>query len=163
MLLPDEFSVGPLADAIPLTLVLPRSNYERHFLIGGTPEAPVGICVSSAQRYTAFHIAGNNAHKGMLIPNVRVEVDPVSMFNPDNVDAPLGAMVRRGTIFGIMAKMDGFYSGQVVPLVSGLAEARDGYAVGFQHWTVTLGTGESRRVLFEVDLTEPQDRAILGQ
>ncbi|AMS43996.1 hypothetical protein FHS67_001929 [Aminobacter aminovorans] len=37
MLLPDEFSVGPLADAVPLTLMLPRSKYEHHFLIGGSP------------------------------------------------------------------------------------------------------------------------------
>lgn len=165
MLLPDEFSVGPLADAVPLTLMLPRNKYDHPFLIGGVLDTPVAICFSEEYKYRAFHSAGNEAYKGTLIPNVRVEVDPASMFDPNNYDTPLGAMVRRGTSLGVLAKLEGqgFYSGQVVPLVSGLAEARDGYAVGFRRWTITLGTGENRRVLFEVDLTQSQDRASPGQ
>ncbi len=157
MLLPDEFSVGPLADAGPLTLMLPRSKYEHHFLIGGSPEEPVAICLSEEHRYTAFQSAGNDAHKGMLIPNVRIEVDPASVLDPNSHDLPIGAIVRRGTILGVMAKLEGqgFYSGQVVPLVSGLPEARDGYAVGFGRWAITLGADEDRRSLFEIDLTKP--------
>lgn len=157
MLLPDEFSVGPLADAVPLALMLPRSKYEYHFLIGGTSEEPVAICLSEAYKYGAFHSSGNDAHKGMLIPNVRIEVDPASVFDPNSHDVPLGAIVRRGTSFGVMAKLDGqgFHSGRVVPLVSGLAEAREGYAVGFRRWAIALGADENRRSLFTVDLTKP--------
>lgn len=157
MLLPDEFSVGQLGDAVPLTLMLPRSKYEYRFLIGGSSEEPVAICLSEEHQYGAFQSAGNDAHKGMLIPNVRIEIDPSSVFDPNSHDVPLGAIVRRGTNLGVMAKLDrqGFYSGQIVPLVSGLPEARDGYAVGFRHWAITLGAHENRRSLFEVDLTKP--------
>ncbi|AMS43995.1 hypothetical protein [Aminobacter aminovorans] len=93
----------------------------------------------------------------MLIPIVRIEVDPASVLDSNSHDVPLGAIVRRGTILGIMAKLERqvFYSGQVVPLVSGLPEARDGYAVGFRRWAIALGADEDRRRLFEVDLTEP--------
>jgi hypothetical protein len=93
----------------------------------------------------------------MLIPNVGIEVDPSSVFDPNSHDAPLGAIVRRGTELGIAAKLEGqsFYSGQVVPLVSGLFEARDGHAVGFRRWAITVGVDENRRSLFEVDLTKP--------
>jgi hypothetical protein len=165
MLFPDEFSVGPLADALPLTLLLPRSPFEYCFLIGGTLEEPVAVCLSEAHRYGAFRSSGNDAHKGVLIPNVGIEVDPASAFDPNSYDVPLGAMVRRNTSLGITAKLDGqaFYSRQVVPLISGLAEAREDYAVGFRHWTVTLSTSENRRVLFEVDLVQTQDRAIPAQ
>lgn len=157
MLLPDEISVGQLGDAAPLTLMLPRSKYEYHFLIGGSPEQPVAICLSEAHKYGAFQCAGNDAHKGMLIPNVGIEVDPSSVFDPNSHDVPLGAIVRRGTNLGLVAKLEGqgFYSGQVVPLVSGLLEARDGYAVGFRRWVITLGVDENRRSLFEVDLSKP--------
>lgn len=156
MLLPYEFSVGPLADALPLTLMLPRSKYEHHFLIGGSPEQPVAICLSQAFRYRAFQSAGNDAHKGMLIPNVRIEVDQASSLDPNSHDVPLGTIVRRGTVLGVMAKLEGqgFSSGQIIPLVSGLPEARDGYAVGFRRWSITLGADKDRRSLFEVDLKE---------
>jgi hypothetical protein len=153
MLLPDEFSVGPLADAVPLTLMLPRTEYERHFLIGNSRDDPVAVCLAGSYKYNAFHCAGNDAHKGLLIPNVRIEVDPETVLDATNYDVPLGAVVRRGATLGVMAQVDGQgyggYSAQVVPLVSGLAEARDGYGVGFRRWAVTIGTGETRRVLFE--------------
>lgn len=157
MLLADEFSVGPLADAVPLTLMLPRTQYEHHFLIGGAQDDPVAVCFAESYKYRAFHCAGNDAHKGMLIPNVRIEVDPESVLDATNYDVPLGAIVRLGTTLGVMSHVDGQgfagYSAQVVPLVFGLDPARDGYGVGFRRWAVTLGNGENRRILFEVDLS----------
>jgi hypothetical protein len=157
MLLPDEFSVGHLGDAAPLTLMLPRSKYEYHLLIGGSPGKPIAIFLSEAHKFGAFQSAGNEAHKGMLIPNVRIEVDPSSTFDPNSHDVVLGAIVRRGTNLGLAAKLagQGLYSIEVVPLVSDLLEARDGYAVGFRRWAITLGADESRRSLFEVDLSKP--------
>lgn len=157
MLLPDEFTVGQLGDAVPLTLMLPRSEYEYHFLIGGSPDEPVAICLSEGHRYEAFQSAGNDAHKGLLIPNVRIEVDPSSVLDPNSHDVPLGAIIRRGTNLGVMAKLggQGFYSGQVAILVSGLPEAREGYAVGFRRWAITLGADQSHRNLFEVNLSNP--------
>lgn len=156
MLLPDEFTVGQLGDAVPLTLMLPRSEYEYHFLIGGSPGEPVAMCLSEGQRYEAFKSAGNDAHKGMLIPNVRIEVDPSSVLDPNSQQVTLGVIIRQGMSMGVMAKLrgQGFYSGQVVPLVSGLPEARDGHAVGFRRWAITLGADKNRRSLFEVDLSK---------
>lgn len=163
MLLPDEFSVGPLADAAPLTLMLPRTKYERHFLIGGPADDPIAICFAEDYKFRAFHSAENEAHQGLLISNVRIEVDAASAVNASNYDVPLGAIVRRGTGLGIMAMLDGNsfrgYSAQLITLYSGLAEAREGCGVGFQRWNVTLGSGENRRILFEVDLTQPMDGA----
>jgi hypothetical protein len=154
MLLAEEFSVGPVTDAVPLTLMLPRSEYELPFLIGGTRDDPIAVCLGGDYLYRAFHCSGNDAHKGMLIPNVRVEVDTSTMFDASGHDVPLGSMVRRGTNLGIVARLDdrGSYWAQVVVLVSDLADAREGYGVGFRRWAVALGTGENRRVLFEVDL-----------
>jgi len=167
MLLPEEFSVGPLADAAPPTLMLPRTKYERVFLIGGASDNPVAICLAEDYKFRAFHCAGNDAHKGMLIPNVKIEVDPGSVVDGSNFDVPLGAVVRRGADFGIMVLLDdGRFRGQsaqLISLFSGLPGTRDGYGVGFQRWTVTLGGNENRRILFKVDLAAQVDNATADQ
>lgn len=166
MLLPNEFSVGPLADALPLTLVIPRTKYERHFLIGGTADNPIAVCFADDYKYRAFHSAGNDSHKGLLVPNVAIEVDAASAIDGSIYEIPLGAVMRRGSEMGIMALLDGSdfrgYSAQPIPIFSNLPAVRDGYGVGFQRWTVTLGSGENRRVLFEVDLAPPRGDAAVG-
>lgn len=156
MLLPEEFTVGPIADAVPLTLMLPRSRYEHQFLIGGIPDDPVAVCFAEEYRFRAFQCAGNDAHKGVLIARVTIEVDAESLFDPNSHDVPMGALIRRGTSLSVMAKMDGhgFHSAQSVTLVSGLTEARDGCAVGFRRWSVGLGRDENRRTLLDVDLKQ---------
>lgn len=164
MLLPDEFSVGSLADAAPVTLMLPRTKYERVFLIGGTADNPIAACLADDRRFWALHCAQNDAYKGMLIPNVRIEVDPASVVNAGDYDVPLGAIVRRGSELGIMVMLDGngFWGqfGQFMPLFYGLPAARDGYGAGFQRWAIRLGGDENRRILFKVDLTQPEDCAV---
>ena len=156
MLLPGEFSVGHVEDAIPLTLMLPRSKYEHMFLIGGSSEEPVAIFLSGQFQYYSFRSTGNNSYKGILIPNVTIEVDPSSLFDADSEAAPLGTIVRRGASLGVMTKLDGrgIYLGQFTPLISRLPEASEGCAAGFRRWAITLGARENHRSLFEVDLTK---------
>ncbi len=163
MLLPDEFSVGPLADAVPVTLMIPRTKYESHFLIGGLGNKPIAICFAEDFKFKAFECAGNEAHSGMLVPNVRIEVDPASAVDGSPFEVPPGAIVRRGAHLGIMAILGssgfGGFSPQFVPLVSNLSQAREDYGVGFRRWAITLGVGVNRRVLFEIDLTRSTDGA----
>jgi hypothetical protein len=77
----DEYSVGYLGDAAPGTLILPRTKYEAVVLVGGAADCPVAIFLSQHGLYQFFDCAGNRSWKGLLIPNVNVEVDAASVFD----------------------------------------------------------------------------------
>src|SRR5262245_969359 len=97
MLSPHEFTVGTLAEAEPLSLMLPRTKYERTVLIGTSENGPAAVVLEGGHRFRSFECRNATNWTGLLIPNVRVEVDETSLLDPGGYDAPFGAVVRSDT------------------------------------------------------------------
>lgn len=160
MLEAHEFTVGCLGEATPLTLVLPLdSGHGTSFLVGSSEGEAVAVFLDGAYRYQAFKTAGNDSWDGLLIPDVRIEVDEKSAFDP-NVQLPvLGAVVRKGSDFVLNTRAEHWY-GRVWPItLVGGADAAARIAAGFSRWNVVLGQGSEKRVLFEASVMEssPED------
>jgi hypothetical protein len=159
MLRPDEFTVGPIADAQPLSLVLPRSKYEEPLLVIGEPASRVAVFIGDRHRFDSMACEGNRSWKGLIVPGVRVEVDETSLFDPETEYAPNGALVREGEGITMAVKArgaHGFSEQARVPLVSGLHGAGEQHRVGFRRWQVVLGEGDDKRVLCQVRADDPQ-------
>jgi len=83
MLQAAEFSVGFVADAQPLSLMLPRGKYEQPFLIARREEEAMAVFIGTEHRFHAMPCANNRHWKGVIVPNIAIEVDQASMFNPE--------------------------------------------------------------------------------
>lgn len=149
MLSPDEFTVGSIGDAEPLSLVLPRGPYEEMVLIGQTKHGPAGVFLSGQFRFLWLISKNNRAWKGVIVPKVDIEVDLASLCDPGR-GRRVGALVRTGTILGVHTREE-HHAGAVtaVTLRSGLVSA-GGESAEFSKWRVV--TADSREVLAEIDL-----------
>lgn len=156
MLAAGEFAVGTLAEAAPGTLVLPRTKYESTFLVGDRG-GPYAMFLDGDHQFASFPCKDADNWKGLIIPNVELIVDPASLFNPDDERVPLGSVVRGGTYFAITAKSGdryGFQDAIRINLRDDLPKSPSNLKAGFLHWQLVLGSGQERRVLFEMDLRE---------
>jgi len=91
--------------------------------------------------------ADNHDWQGLIVPQVRIEVDESSVFDPDYGSAGLGVMVRRDTVLAIQAKMDhGFGRSTSVTLHEGLPSCK--LKAGFTQWQVVIGRDVEKRVLW---------------
>lgn len=148
MLAAEEFTVGTLGDAAPLSLILPRNKYEGTVLIGKFKELPAAVFLEGQYAFHFFESADNTSWRGLIIPNVRVEVDETSV--GDHGD--LGTLIRKSTTLGIRAKRDGgFDDGTTVVLHDGLADTGDQRA-SFQNWQIVVGTGMDKRILWKASV-----------
>lgn len=150
MLSANEFTVGALANAAPLSLILPRIQYEAAVLIGSYNDAPVAVFLSGQFAFSSFPSIDNTSWKGMIVPNVRVEIDPASLFNGDGFGGALGSLTRIDTRLVVWAKRDRSYDSVGVTLHQGLTPCAEGYSAGFKSWQVVIGDGQDKRVLWRV-------------
>lgn len=145
MLAADEFTIGALADAAPLSLILPRNKYEATVLIGRYNDVPAAVFLEGEYAYHYFESADNTSWRGLIIPNVRVEVDETSVSD----GGALGSLIRKSTTLGVRAKRDrSFDDGTTVTLHEELADAGDQRA-GFQNWQIVIGIDANKRVLWK--------------
>ncbi|NSL25111.1 hypothetical protein [Agrobacterium tumefaciens] len=145
MLAAYEFTIGALADAAPLSLILPRNKYEATVLIGRYNDVPAAVFLEGEYAYHYFESADNTSWRGLIIPNVRVEVDETSVSD----GGALGSLVRKSTTLGVRVKRDrSFDDGATVTLHDELADAGDQRA-GFQNWQIVIGIDANKRVLWK--------------
>jgi hypothetical protein len=144
MLAPHEFTVGSYSDAEPLSLILPRTEYEFPALVGSVNEQPAAILLAGRFAFHFFECAGNDRWKGLIVPNIRVEVDQTSLL----AEAPLGSVVREGTSLAVRGKREEqFDNGAVVVLHDGLVSTGN-HKAAFGRWQVVIGEGPTKRVLW---------------
>lgn len=157
MLEPHEFFAGTLADADTGTFVLPRTKYEASFLVGMFEEKPHAVFLDGNYTFHAMPCEGTTNWKGLLVPGVRVEVDPQSLFNPENNWPPLGGLTRIDDKLCVMARLEtrGAFS-SVTPIIlqSGLPSCLNEQRAGFMRWIIVLGSGLNRRELFAIDVSD---------
>lgn len=150
MLAPEEFTVGTFASASAGSLILPRNKHEATVIVGLLDEAPTAVFLRDQFQFHYFHTAGSENWSGLIIPNVRVEVDESTAFDPGHGGSPLGAVVRAATELSVYAKMErSFGRSRAVSLVSNLPPTYDG-GVGFTRWQVVLGAGSEKRILLKI-------------
>jgi hypothetical protein len=147
MLSPDEFTAGTFSHAHPLSLILPRTKHEAAALIGSTRGAPAAILISGQFAFHAFFSADNYSWKGLIVPNVRIEVDETSLFDPDQQATPLGSVIRTAQSLVIRGRAENG-SGQIMPVTlhDGLPETD--LKAAFSQWQVVIGQGSEKRVLW---------------
>ncbi len=151
MLTANQFTVGSLADALPLSLVMPRRPGGPFVLVGWRGEEVVGVFVGPENRFRSIRCAGTANWVGLIVSNVRVEVDPISMFDPNYDDVPSGALVRRDTRLVAQAARESMSGPLVVTLADELDDAGTEEA-GFGHWQIVVGEGLDKQVLHTVDV-----------
>lgn len=81
MLSPPELGLGYIGAATSLTLVLPVDRYDYCFLVATAGEEPTAIFLDERYQFQAFGCLGNTSYKGLLIPDVRIEVDETLIFD----------------------------------------------------------------------------------
>ncbi|GGA91249.1 hypothetical protein GCM10011491_19070 [Brucella endophytica] len=147
MLSPNEFTVGTFASATPLSLILPRVKYEETVLVGHIDSVAMAVFLSGSYAFDFFESANEN-WGGLIIPNVRIEVDETDLFNPDQTGASLGTVIRKDTRLIIRARRERFSGPSTeITLHDGLASAEE-LRAGFNKWQVVIGEGLSKRVLW---------------
>ncbi|NNU40583.1 hypothetical protein G9X64_29690 [Rhizobium sophorae] len=147
MLSASEFTVGAFKDALPGSLILPRSEREETVLIGRVANAPAAVFLSERSRYEYFLTADSDNWYGLIIPNVRIEVDEKSVFDP-SYGNHLGAIQRVGTTISIRAKADRSLSANYIVLEDGLDSVGE-FKAAFTRWQVIMGEGFSKRILWQ--------------
>src|ERR1051325_5238217 len=94
MLLASEFTVGALANAEPGSLMLPRLTDEEPFLIGQGDNGVAAVFVGANHTFHCFDCSDDDNRRGLLVPNIHIEVDIKSVFDPQSSNAPPGTAVR---------------------------------------------------------------------
>jgi hypothetical protein len=148
MLSPSEFTVGTFGSAAPLSLVLPRTRHEETVLIGHIDGAPTAVFLSGQFASHFFQSTGNHRWRGLIIPDVRIEVDETSLFDPDQNGAPLSSVIRTDTRLVIRAKAEhALGQSTVITLHDELTSAGE-LRAGFTRWQVVIGGEQTKRVLW---------------
>jgi hypothetical protein len=148
MLTVNEFSVGNIGAIKPISLVLPRDEQETEMLIVGTLETPIAMILDGAHSFKWFESTGNTHWTGLIIPNLRVELDEKSA---SAGPMALGAAMRQGSELAICGKRDGSNGTTFVSMLSGLPLLD--HKVGFSRWQLVIGEGLEKRVIRKFDVS----------
>ena len=148
MLSATEFTVGAFGNAGPLSLILPRSKYDETALIGWTEKGPTAIFLSGQHLFTCFESAGNRNWRGLIVPDVRIEVDETSWSD----EGGLGVAIRSDTRLAIVGKNDRGFGAVLVTVQADLPPTHNEQAA-FSRWQVVLGSDNAKRVLTKMEVT----------
>jgi hypothetical protein len=155
-----EYSVGTLADATAVALLLPRTNDEYAFLVGRTvSDKSAAIFLNGQHMFMSFECTNAKNWRGLLIENVYIEADETSLFDSDFNEAPFGSLIRSDTRLSIRTKEQKvFFERSLVVLETGLAPTSD-LSVGFSRWRIMIGEGQDKRVLREINAAKMGERS----
>ena len=158
MLSPEEFSVGNAKDARGLTLLLPRGPYERPLLIVESEDKKIAVILDQEFPFSMFDLDSAESWTGVLIPDVRVEVDERSVVDTDGFFIPSGLIVRERDYLALKTDT-GASRGRPqhckLVLTSGLPMCSEPHSAGFSKWRIVLGEGLHKRTLREFTVEVP--------
>lgn len=147
MLSPNEFAVGKVSVAKPLSLILPTNKYEETILVGWHKEAVTAVFLSGQHKSQFFECEGNEHWGGLIIPNVQIEVDERSCFGTCAADVTPLTVTRTDTRLVLNARNDRNFGRLLqVDLFNDLMPTGEPQAV-FTNWQVVLGGGQNKRTM----------------
>jgi len=153
LLSPCEFTLGKVGSVTPLSLILPTSKYEVAMIIGHVNEVATAVFLSGQYSASCIQSEGNERWGGIIIPNVRIEIDETSPVDSNNFDTPLLSMIRTDTRLVVAAKNESAFGGlRLVTLHNDLVSAGD-FQTAFTKWQVVLGDGEKKRVVWSSEMS----------
>ena len=155
MLTLQEFSVGTLADAEGLTWLKPFVESDEEFLVFAIGDRKMAIFLDPQHDFEAWECSTATNHRGILIPEVQIEIDEKSTFDTERTYAPYGALVRKGDTLSIaiLASDDRrIRRQQLLPVITGLPASGSDIEVGFLKWQLSIGEGDNRRVLRTIEV-----------
>ncbi len=156
MLRPNEFFVGSVADAKPLSCVLPRGRpSDFPVLVCGENDKPNALALAGNSQYRGFSASELKTRVGIVVPNIVVEIDEMSCFHPVYVEPPVGALLRTANRLDVCAKGEGHWHDTIRMLVLGSLLDSGAEEAGFTRWSIVIDEGVDKRTLFSIDVSEP--------
>lgn len=155
MLSPEEMRMDYVGKAEGLTLVVPVGRYGDWFLVTTADATPAAIFLEGDQRFVAIDCSDNTNYKGLLIPNVRIEVDETSVYDTVSNYPPPGMVVRHNDGLFVAASADrmGMRS-DLFAVQRGLAASGVNLSAGFSKWQIVLGSAPHQRIFKTIDLLQ---------
>jgi len=155
VLRPEEFTVGEATDAEGLTLLLPRSEYERPLLVVEIEGARTAVILDEQFPFHSFGLPEENVWRGVLVKGVQIEIDQESLVDIDGFVVPPGVLVREEDRLSLSTWLEDTRALRrrlKVPLVTGLSRCSQGQSAAFSRWRIVIGEGIGKRVLKEFPL-----------
>ena len=150
MLSVSEFFTGTISEAPVASLILPRSKNDRCGIIASFKDAPIFVILGDDHRFQAFPSADNSSHKGLIVPDVGIEVDETSIGEHDSWDTPLGSIVCAEQEIGIRIAWIGQLSrGRTLAKLASIPPSS--VEASFSRWQITRGSGADKRILMKID------------
>jgi hypothetical protein len=72
--------IGKIGKAEGLTLVMPVGKYDDWILVTTAYAQPTAIFLDGNHRFLTIDCADNTNYKGLLVSNVRIEIDETSVY-----------------------------------------------------------------------------------
>jgi hypothetical protein len=156
MLSPDEFTVGTFKTAKPGSLVLPRTKYEAFALICEGDGEPMAVLLAGDHAFQSFPSGGADNWKGVIVANVRVEIDETILYDPEYNGHALGVLVREATNLVVRSKTERSFSRSVAIVIQSGLPPCEGSAA-FTKWQIVVGQGDQKHVLHKwISATHPK-------
>lgn len=153
MLAAHEFIVGNFANAAPLSLMLPRSAAEFPILVGHINGSPAGAILSEQYAFECIEGDPSGNWAGLIVPDVRIEVDESSLFVADYTAGAPGSIIRADTRLLLRVNRErSNVSERAITLHEMLPSAGE-YRAGFARWAVVIGSGYDKRTLWTANDT----------
>lgn len=146
MLFSDEFIVGTPASARDGSLILPRTNRGEVILVGSLNKRKAAICLGEDYRFQ-IQTEYLDRYCGLVISEIRIEVDETSAFDPGRHDVKPGNLLKRSGGLGIYGiQGHGWSELKLVCISSQMDESGDEAA--FRGWQIVIGRGSEKRIIF---------------
>lgn len=148
MLSPNEFTVGKVGSAKPLSLIIPTNKYEETILVGQIDKVAVAVFLSGQFKSCFFESEENESWSGIIIPDVRIEVDETSPMDTNRTDKSLLSVIRIDTRLVIAARSERLSGRSVfITLHDNLVSAGE-FQAAFPNWRIVVGEGQEKRIVW---------------
>ncbi|GGF86396.1 hypothetical protein [Mameliella alba] len=148
MLSLNEFTIGNVGSAKPLSLILPSRKYDETILVGRAGEVPTAVFLSGQHHGQLFESLGNTSWGGIIIPNIRVEIDEASAVDVEYAGVSSLFVIRLDTRLVIVAKGEkAFARSNLVTLHDNLVPESE-FRAAFAGWQIVVGEGSNKRIVW---------------
>ncbi|MFV0801541.1 hypothetical protein OHI65_10115 [Brucella sp. MAB-22] len=153
MLSPHEFEVGSLNDAKPNSILLRAEDPRDKILVVGNEGARFAIFIERNFEY--FDYKENNYYRGLIIQDVKFEVDETSIGGLNTASEPLGAIIASRTMLKIRAvQAERFRSQSSIPIYG---KEDNNYSVDrifFKRWSIYINSDGEKKIIHSVNTDE---------